>query len=335
MRELLREWGFCSQIYAEHRDMQWADPGVDFRRYHGDPDNVLILHHALGSDVSDFARQLPDQLVFYYHNITPAEYLRGYNKPLADLADRGRRQLAFFAQCPFALAASEYNKEEMLSVGFQDVELMPYFIYVDELLKSAGSVAGNRIAEQYRDGWSNILFVGRIVPNKKQDDLIRAFNYYHRLVNPRSRLILVGSDSCAPGYQWELERIAESFGIDSHVYMPGPVGLQEGLGGYYAVASLFLCMSEHEGFCVPLLEAMAFDVPVLAFKATGVPYALRDAGVLFTNKRYDVIGEVIDLLHNNLHLREQIVAGQRRRLESFDTTRLVDQFYRCMQHILA
>jgi len=97
MRELLREWGFCSQIYAEHRDMQWADPGVDFRRYHGDPDNVLILHHALGSDVSDFARQLPDQLVFYYHNITPAEYLRGYNKPLADLADRGRRQLAFFA----------------------------------------------------------------------------------------------------------------------------------------------------------------------------------------------------------------------------------------------
>ena len=334
MREILRKWGIDSQIYAQDRDPQWADSGIDYRRYRGDQNNLLILHHALGSDVSDFAAQLPDQLVFYYHNITPSEYLRGYNPSMADMADRGRKQLELYKNRPFALAGSEYNRMELLSAGFNDVGTMPYFIYVDELLEAAESDAGRRIADRYRDGWVNILFVGRIVPNKKQDDLIRAFGYYHKLVNPKSRLIMVGSEVCAPGYRWELETTAELLGLGRHVHMPGSVELQE-LGGYYRAASVFLCMSEHEGFCVPLLEAMAFDIPVLAFKATGVPDALGDSGVLLTRKNCDVVGEMLGLLVSDQRLRTQIVAGQRRRLESYTHIDIAAQFRQCIQHILA
>ncbi|MFQ5611935.1 MAG: glycosyltransferase family 4 protein [Anaerolineae bacterium] len=317
IRNLLREWGYRSQVYAQFRDNRRADPGLDFTRCTGQPDDVLIYHYSIGSPLTGFVRGWPGKLVVYYHNVTPAHFLRDYNPEMADLLAQGRQELADFKDVPFALAASEYNREEMLELGYRRVEVVPYFIYFDELLESADSLAGREIAERYAaGGWVNLLFVGRIVPNKRQDDLIRAFNYYHRRVNPRSRLLLVGSDGNAPGYRVELEVLAGSLGLEE-VHLTGPVGLKEGLGGYFRAADVFLSMSEHEGFCVPLLEAMRFDTPVVAYRAAGVPYALGQAGVLVTEKRYDVVGELIDLLVNDPGLRQQVISGQRRRLQDF------------------
>jgi glycosyltransferase involved in cell wall biosynthesis len=318
IRDLLRQWGFRSQVYAQFRDRRRADPGVDYERYRGDPENILIFHYSVGSPMTDFVRQLPDKTVLYYHNVTPPDFLRGYNPELAALLEKGRQELIFFKDVPLALAASEYNRQEMLSKGFNEVEVMPYFVYFDELLASADSPPGRKIVERYDDGWVNLLFVGRLVPNKRQDNLIRAFHYYHKLINPRSRLFLVGSDANAPGYLLELEMMVEAFDLQQYVHITGPVGLQEGLGGYYRIATIFLCLSEHEGFCIPLLEAMAFDIPVLALKATGVPYALGKSGILVGQKRYDVIGELIDLLIRDAGLRQQVIACQRERLADFN-----------------
>ncbi len=316
IRELLRQWGFKSQVYAQSRDQRMSDPGKDYAHYRGSPDNLVIFHYSTGSPVTEFVRQLPDKVIVYYHNVTPPEFMRRYNPELAALLEQGRRELALFRDAPFAWAASEYNRREMLDLGFGQVAIMPYFVYLDQILASAASPAGREIAARYDDGWVNILFVGRLAPNKRQDDLIRAFNYYHRFVNPRSRLIMVGSDLNAPGYRLELETMIEVLGLD-HVLMPGSVGLREGLGGYFRAASVFVCLSEHEGFCIPLLEAMAFDVPVLAFKATGVPFALAEAGMLVTRKRYDVIGELIDLLVRDENLRQRVIVRQRQRLAEF------------------
>ncbi len=316
IRKLLREWGFESQVYAQHRDRRLRDPGVDYRRYHSDPNNILIFHYSIASPVTEFVRQLPDKVVVYYHNVTPPEFLRGYNPDLARLLEQGRLELASLKDAPYALAASEYNRQEMLDVGFKDVAILPYFLYFDELLASAESPAGQEIVERYDDGWDNLLFVGRIVPNKRQDDLIRAFNYYHKLVNPQSRLFLVGSDVNAPGYQLELEMMIEALELD-HVHLTGSVGLHEGLGGYYRAATAFMCMSEHEGFCVPLLEAMAFDVPVLAFNATGIPYTLGPSGLMVNRKQYDVLGELLGLLHEDTALRQQVVRSQHRQFEMY------------------
>ncbi len=315
IRKLLRQWGFKSQIYTQFRDQHLSDQGRDYVHYRGNPNNLLIFHYASGSPLTEFVRQLPDKVVIYYHNVTPPEFMQYYNPTFAARLAQGHRELLLFRDTPFAWAASEYNRQEMLALGFNQVAVMPLFINFDEMLTSANSPAGREIASRYDDGWVNILFVGRLAPNKCQGDLIRAFNYYHQLVNPRSRLILVGSDWGIPGYRLELETMAEVFGIE-HILMPGIVDL-ETLAGYYRAASVFLCLSEHEGFCIPLLEAMAFDVPVLAFNATGVPHAMGGAGILVNRKRYDVIGELIDLLAHDKGLRQRVISRQRQRLADF------------------
>jgi L-malate glycosyltransferase len=322
IRELLRRWGYRSQVYAQFRDRRLVDPGLDYRRYRDDADDVFLFHYSIGSPVTRFVRGLSAHVVPYYHNVTPPGFLRGYNEPLADLLEQGRRDLALFKDAPFALAASEYNRQEMLTLGFRNVEVLPYFITFDWLHASAEGTAGRAVTARYKDGAVNLLFVGRLAPNKRQDDLIRAFNAYHDLITPESRLLLVGSDANAPGYGIELGSMAAALGLADCVHLPGAVGPREGLGGYYRAADLFVCLSEHEGFCIPLLEAMAFDVPVVAYHATGVPYAMDGAGVLLREKRYDVLAELVDLLVESRDLRARVVSAQRRRLEQLAPERV-------------
>jgi len=332
IRDLLRGWGYRSQVYAQFRDRRLDDPGEDYSRCRPAPDDLVIFHYSIGSPVTEFVRRLPCRVLVYYHNVTPAGFLRGYNEPLADLLEQGRRELAWFADTAFALAASEYDRQEMLALGFRRVEVLPYLVTFDALQASADSAAGQDVQARYkgsspegRDGGVvNLLFVGRLVPNKRQDDLLRAFSAYHHLINPHSRLLLVGSDSNAPGYRLELEAMAAAFGLSDSVVLPGAVGLREGLGGYYRAATLFLCLSEHEGFCIPLIEAMAFDLPVIAYRSTGVPYAMGGAGMLVDVKCYDLIAELIDLLVHNQAVRERVLAGQRRRLEELSPGRVAE-----------
>ena len=335
IRELLRGWGYRSQVYAQFRDPRLDDPGLDYRRYHDDPDDRLLFHYSIGSPVTEFVRGLSAHVVPYYHNVTPPGYLRGYNEPLADLLEQGQRELALFSHVPFALAASEYNRQEMLELGFRHVKVLPYFITFDGLRASAAGPAGQAVADRYDDGAVNLLFVGRLVPNKRQDDLIRALHAYHRLVNTHSRLLLVGSDANAPGYRLELEMLAQALGLAEHVHLSGAIGLREGLGGYYRAADLFLCLSEHEGFCIPLVEAMALDLPVLAYRAAGVPDALGGAGVLVSEKRYDVLAELVDVLIEDKARRHRLLAGQHRRLEALSPANVEEKLYTCITKIVA
>jgi L-malate glycosyltransferase len=325
IRRELRGGGYRSQVYAQFRDRRLADPGQDYRRISPRDEDVVIFHYSIGSPLTELVRRMPGRIVPYYHNVTPPGFLRGYNEPLADLLEQGRRELALFKDAPLALAASEYNRQEMLALGFQRVEILPYFVDLDALRASAESQAGRQVQAKYGDGAVNILFVGRLVPNKRQDDLVRAFGGYCHLVHPESRLLLVGSADNAPGYRLELEALTLALGLEGHVILPGPIGLRQGLGGYYRIADIFLCLSEHEGFCIPLVEAMAFDVPVIAYRSTGVPDAMGGAGVLVHRKRYDLIAELIDLVLCDRALFSEIVAGQHRRLEELATDRVAEK----------
>ena len=333
IRDLLRQQGYRSQVYAQFRDHRLDDPGINYRRYSGGPADIILFHYSIGSPLTAFVRQLPGRIVPYYHNVTPSGFLRGYNEPLADLLEQGQRELGLFKDAPFALAASEYNRQVLLELGFRQVEVLPYFLHVDQLHDSAASPAGQQVVQRYKNGGINLLFVGRLVPNKRQDDLIRAFHAYHELINPNSRLLLVGSDANAPGYRLELEMMADALGLAQYIYLPGPVGLREGLGGYYQAADLFLCLSEHEGFCVPLLEAMAFDLPVIAYRATGVPFAMGGAGMLITTKRYDLIAELINLLVQDHDLRQKVIDGQHRRLADLTPGRVAQKLQACIEQI--
>lgn len=307
IRAVLRSMGIRSQVYAQYRDMRMDDSGADYRTLRLRRDAWLIYHHSIGSPVSEIARRNLDRLVFYYHNITPGHFLRGYNDRLADLLDQGREELPTFRNAPLMWADSEYNRQELLALGFGDVALFPLLVDTTALQQSAKSTNGQAIVERYPQvvqgcEWINWLFVGRIVPNKRQDALIRAFHYYQRLINPHCRLFLVGSSVNAPGYQLELETLAASLGAQNVIFAGAP-SFAEGFGGYFKAASVFVCASEHEGFGVPALEAMSFGLPVVALDATGVSCAVGDAGLLVQDNAPATLAEAVHFLLTDGELR--------------------------------
>jgi glycosyltransferase involved in cell wall biosynthesis len=182
---------------------------------------------------------------------------------------------------------------------------------------------------QFDDDWTNVVFVGRVIANKKIEDLIRFFHAYHTTHNPRSRLLIVGTYSGYERYLASLHQLSAALGA-GHVHFLGHVSDEE-LVACYDVADLFLCASEHEGFCVPLVEAMAADVPVLAYAAAAVPDTLGGAGVQFSPKDLEYAAELLGALAFDDSLRAQVVAGQRRRLADFGDVRVTRELTTLLQ----
>ncbi len=186
------------------------------------------------------------------------------------------------------------------------------------------------LLEQLRkDGMVNLLTVGRVAPNKDIEDVIRIFYVYHRAINPRSRLYVVGPHHL-PTYSAALEALVDDLGLGDAVVFPGRA-LGGTLKAYYQAADLYLCTSYHEGLCVPLVESMYFGVPILARRAAAVPETLGDAGVLFTRLGHGEVAEMAHLLLTDQALRAQVVTRQRERLEDMAPSRVEVR----LRHILA
>lgn len=312
-REWLRARGIRSDIYAEGIDPALAAgevlPHRRLSREEGMAD-ALVFHYATGADVTAFARQSKIPLVLAYHNITPSAYFRSVHRRLYTSTAQGREDLPSLAHATLSLAFSEYSRKELEGVGFRNVHVLP--LALDEDRYAVPPDEG--IVERFSDGWVNLLFVGRIAPNKKHEDLIRAFHYYRR-INPNSRLLLVGSWRMCESYKVWLEQYCQWLGL-SDVHFCGHVSRAQ-LVAYYRVGNVFVCMSEHEGFCVPLVEAMHFGVPIIAYGATAVPDTLGTAGVLLKEKDYPTIAEMVNLMVTDAAVRGRVVAHQRERLEAF------------------
>ena len=170
--------------------------------------------------------------------------------------------------------------------------------------------------DELQDGRTNLLFVGRMAPNKKQDDLMIAFAHLLDF-DPEARLIVVGKGETNDPYGEDLRSSIEALGLEDSVLLPGSVGDAQ-LAAYYRTAHLFWSMSEHEGFCVPLVEAMWFDLPVLAFRSTAVPETLEQAGIMFTEKTEmrQIAALAFQLMHDGA-LRDRVIRAQRHRRRTF------------------
>lgn len=325
LRRLLREAGYTSEIFTQHIDKQYTGEAYDYQSFARSTDSKIIYHHAIGCDIADFAYTLPNQVILYYHNITPPESLQGFNKPLRQGLTRGRKQLAAFADRTFALAGSDYNRAEMLQVGYQQVDVLPYSVDLSRIDIDINTPDAEHTRMRLRDGKINWLFVGRMAPNKRQDNVLRAFHYYHTLVNSNSRLILIGSDQTAPAYGLAVQMLAKRLGIASAVEFVGRVGADNSLGAYYQSADVFVCFSEHEGFCVPLLECMHFDLPIVALARTAVPYTLGDSGITVSDYRFDIVAELVETIRSDGDFRQKMIAAQRKRLDAFTPNRINTQ----------
>jgi len=281
IQRVLRDAGYESEIFVETADRRLEFLTQDYREMVGsiEPSDVLIHHFSIGSRASRTAYAMPGRMALVYHNITPPEYFIGIHKDLVKLCYRGRRELtAYISRAELALGDSEYNRQELESLGFPSTGVLPVvpdFTHLDVR-------PDTMIADGFDDGWTNILFVGRVIPNKKFEDVVRAFHVYRTRHNPRSRLLLVGAYSGFERYLAMLQTLIARLGTPD-VHFLGHVSNEE-LTALYDAADLFLCASEHEGFCVPLIESFYKRVPVLAFAATAVPATMDGGGVLYDTK---------------------------------------------------
>jgi glycosyltransferase involved in cell wall biosynthesis len=221
------------------------------------------------------------------------------------LCDRGRRELtAYISRCDQALGDSEYNRQELAALGFPHTAVLPVvpdFSHLDV-------PPDRRMAAQFDDEWTNVMFVGRVIPNKKFETAIRAFHAYRTHHNPRSRLLLVGSYSGFERYLAMLHGLIARLDTPD-VHFLGHVSNEE-LSALYDVADLFLCCSEHEGFCVPIVEAFYKRVPVIAYAGTAVPATMDGGGVLFDNRDPIEIARLMSAVLDDPWLEEQVVGSQ-------------------------
>jgi len=307
IQRVLRAAGYESDIFVETADKRVESMTRDYRELvdASDPDNLFLHHFSIGSKASRTAFALPDRMALIYHNITPPEYFVGVHRTLARQCFRGRRELhAYVDRCDLALGDSEFNRQDLEGLGFPRTAVLPVVPGFSHLDREPNWL----VARDFDDGWINILFVGRVIPNKKIDDLIRFFHAYHTVFNPRSRLLIVGAQSGFERYLASLHQLAASLGA-ANVEFIGHVSDEE-LVAFYEVADLFLCASEHEGFCVPLVEAFYMEVPVIAYAATAVPATMDGAGVLFETREPLAVARLMDAIIADRGLQDRIVQGQ-------------------------
>lgn len=305
----LRAQGFDSDIFAEHVHPRMAHLARPLHEYPSvsSARTVCLFHFSIGSAAERLIFQAPDRLVAIYHNITPPEFFLGFHPHLAGLCYHGRRELrAFAARTELALGDSEYNRRELEAAGFARTGVLPIVHDFAALARPAAPV----VQRLYRDGRTNIVFVGRVIPNKRIDDLVRVFAFYQRFSNPRSRLLLVGDTRGHERYFRRLRELIERARADEVVFT-GQVD-DDDLLAYYAVADAFLCLSEHEGYGVPLVEAMALGVPVLAYDAAAVRETLRGGGLLLRDKHPELVAELLHQVLSDARLRAALLRTQAR-----------------------
>jgi len=277
IRDILRSWGYRSEIYAQHIHPKLKNDAKVYTKYkNGFCENILLFHYSIGSDIADFVRSLPDKKVLIYHNITPHLYFYGINDTLVNLLKKGRSKLgSFFDEVAIALAHSEFNRGELNDLDFNNAGVLPIIIDFDKYAQKPNQ----KIMDKFNDDHPNFLFVGRISPNKKQEDIIKTFYYYKKHIDSKGRLFLVGSYEGMKKYHEQLVHLIKEVDLND-VIITGNVDFKD-LLAYYKVAEVFISMSEDKGFYVPLLESMYFKIPILAYNSTAIPYTLDETGVLF------------------------------------------------------
>ena len=295
IRQTLLDLGFESDIYVKETGSRprldvTTRPAADLTS----GADLLIYHLSIGSELTErfFAHTGPR--IVRYHNVTPARYFEGWDPPMVEVMEKGRLELRQVASVSdLGLGVSEYNRRELEAAGFLRTDSLPIIPDHDELDKEPDPRVAADLAARLERGplW---LFVGRFVPNKSQVDLVRAFAAYRRGSSRDATLLLIGSAFTA-SYRDATVALAADLGVADSVLVPGQVSDEE-LVACYRAASVFVCLSEHEGFCLPLIEAMRHRVPIVAYAAAAVPETLAGAGLILDDKDPVLVAATVDEL---------------------------------------
>ena len=321
MRGILRRLGHDSQIYALTRDEELRDDVLPFSDAAATRGDITMLHFALPSPMTEALGRLPRGRVILYHNVTPASFFAPYDPGLFRLAVLARQELrSLVGRVDLALGVSAFNRQELDENGFARTGVLPLAVDTSRVTRRSSRPALERVLD---DEFVNFLFVGRIAPNKKIEDHIKLAEHYKRYVDSYYRFIFVGRYDGVPSYYSTIRALMSEYQLLNERFVFTGLVPDEDLAVYYQKAAVYISLSEHEGFCAPLLEAMAADVPVLAYGAAAVPETLGGAGVQFAPKDLEYAAELLGSLAFDDELRARVIAGQRRRLADFGEDRLL------------
>ncbi len=316
IRDYLRSRRYQSDIYAYTIDESIASEAIDFKKTQPQTssEDILILHLALPSGMTDFLKRSTGKKALIYHNITPSYYWIGYSNSLLHLADAGRKELESLANfVDRAAGDSEYNRQELEHLRFQSTCVLPIYVKQDRYQIPPSPF----VMDSFESDMFYMLFVGRVAPNKKLEDVMKLLFFYKMLYQSMVRVIFVGKTNVVPAYSAALTDLRARFGLmPDEVQFTGHVDWPD-LVAYYKGSHVFVSMSEHEGFCVPLVEAMICDTPIVAYSSTAIPYTLGQAGIQFTEKDYIEIAGICHKIREDQTFRASILDSQRKQLQKF------------------
>jgi glycosyltransferase involved in cell wall biosynthesis len=300
MQKLLVDAGYESKIFVEGHTNETSKLVSNFTEYKPNEKDVIIYHHAIGSNVCDFVCGLKNKKILCYHNITPSHFFEKYDKQTVSLCERGILQVEKMANYfEYVMVPSSYSKNQLKQLGFKKILQFQYFMNLERFDQIKHD---KQILNNFEDK-KNIIFVGRKAPNKKIDDILKIFAYY-KIINQKSRLFLLGGSWTTESYQKKLDNLITKLKLEDVIFQSSLSDKE--LASYYKIADAFLCMSEHEGFCIPIAEAMFFGVPVIAFNSTAVPETLGGSSVIVNHKNYPEIAEILDLIISDENLTKFI-----------------------------
>jgi len=311
----LQEWDYESNIFSLTVDESLKSVAKDLSelKNYDDENSINILHFAIPSPLTQAFKTSTGKKILIYHNITPPEFFEGISREMVHISNTGRSELSSLSDCTdLALGDSKFNEQELKTLNFKDTGVFPILLNSDryniETLEPLKFLFKN-------DGYKNILFTGRITPNKKIEDVIKCFYYYQNLFQEKSRLLIVGNPTGFESYDLYLKDLADKMDL-VEVYFTGKVD-QDELISFFEIADLFITMSEHEGFCVPILESFIFEIPVIAYNSTAIPYTMGDGGVLVNEKNFKEIAGIMSEVIENEDFRKSIIQKQKNQLEKF------------------
>ncbi len=317
IQNILISFGFVSEIFAEHVAPELKGRIVSHTTYRPDSKDVMFIHHSMGHEQTAWILQLPVEKILVYHNITPPHFFP-LDSPFHHFSKIGREQLRIFLpEMKGAIADSAMNARELENLGYRDVRILPLLVDIQALQQR---VPASKILEMPGET-IRILFVGRIAPHKCQHELVAILMHLRNMFNRPVQLILVGGYEASDSYFLSLQEKIDRSGLQEHVVLTGKVSDAE-LSAWYSIADVFVCMSEHEGFCVPLIEAMAFDLPVVAYKSTNIPSTMAGAGLVVGEKKPAEIAALLCLVCQERSLRRAIITRQRQRIEELRRDKL-------------
>ncbi|HET9730497.1 MAG TPA: glycosyltransferase [Acidimicrobiia bacterium] len=318
VRDTLRGAGYESEIFALEAKEHLRREARDYRKFSPRNGTWLLYQMSIGSPVCDFVVNRPEPLIVNYHNVTPRRFFAQWEPVVARNLALGRDQLhALAARAELGVAVSHFNERDLVETGFRRTAVAPVIVELDALRADADPA----LVERLRCGTSGgrWLFVGRIAPNKAQHELVRAFAVYRDLFDSHAQLTLVGGLSSA-AYELALRTTVSELGLDDAVVFAGAATREE-LSAHYRAADVFVICSEHEGFCVPLLEAMAHDLPIVACANGGVGETMGDAGVVLDTADPLTLATAVDRVIGDEQLQSQLITAGRARLRDFNPDR--------------